>query len=201
MSEDFDFDAAMAGASGPVGMRPGDERATWIIVDRTPDGAYFPAIVTGGDRTWPLEDAAGYARTLLAVCEDACHDAAIVRLMTERLHQPLDYARWFVMELRQDRPDYDDAPTAPLTFRPMVASKTGLPWVDLQLDGERLGRWTPDAARQHAAYVLAAPHVADLDTAIVRQLRTGFEMSLDAAASLVDDLSNFREDHHDGERR
>lgn len=199
---DFDeaaFEDALAGASAPVGMRPGDERSTWLILDRDPvDGHYFPAVVVGGDRTWPLTDPAGYARTLLAACEDACHDAAVVRVLREQLDQPVEYAAWFVGELRKDRPGYDDTPTEPLTFRPQVASRTGLPWVELRLDGDYIGRWTPDAARMHAAYALAMPHVAGLDAAVVRACVSGFGMSREGAARFVDDLSGFRQDHHDG---
>lgn len=194
------FEEALEDSRGPVGTRPGDDRSTWVVVDRDPlDGHYFPAIVAQG-RTWALADAARYATALLDVVEDACHDAAIVRLMMERLQQPQHYAVWFIEELRKDRAPYDDEATAPLRFRPFIGYKSLLPWVTLELDGENLGRWTPDDARGHAAHALAAPRAAELDAAIVRQLRAGFELTEKGAAAMVNDLMEHRDDHHRGER-
>lgn len=172
--------------------------AIWVTCECSPDGVYFPAVVCG-DRVHPLdrESATGYALALLAVVEHAVHDAAVANLLVS-LDLPAKPVAMAVADIRSERPEVDQEACGPFRFEGIVSASTGLPFVHVLLDGEKIAQWVPQAARGHAAHVAAAPFAADADEALRRTLVGMMSVPDDTARSVIGGLGEFRRDDHDG---
>jgi hypothetical protein len=59
----------------------------WVTSDLTPDGQYVLTVSYNGDTTVCLDRAGAgrYAATVIAACQRACYDAAVIAQMTRRL--------------------------------------------------------------------------------------------------------------------
>lgn len=98
------------------------DEGLWVRSDRTPGGTYVLSLSLDSDHAWTLtpDQAEQYARACLAATEWAAFDAAVVRLLIERLQLDADTAAAVIVrDLRPDRPTLPVGP-GPLTFAPGV---------------------------------------------------------------------------------
>jgi hypothetical protein len=133
------------------------------------DGLWVKTVPTGngGSRI-----GIAYGMTALARGAEAEHDAAVLRLLTDKGLDPAIVVQVLARDLRRDRV-VDNSGTFPLEFRPGISQDAYRPFLHMYLDGEFIGQIDPDALRDHALQVLEAHKVADLDAAVERYLAGG----------------------------
>lgn len=184
---------------------PDFSEGLWIRSEVTADGSYGVALKAGPGCSLTLgrEQAIAYAVECIARATEAEHDAAVLRLLAERLELPVEVAAEVVVcELRPDRPDGRES-TAPLHFASSVV-KPGdagpgdplfVPVVKVALNGEELGKLSPDAVRRHAGGVLDLIAAADLDNRLFRYLTERVGLRERKARAVVYALSEFMPDN------
>lgn len=166
----------------------------WVQSDVMPDGTYAVTVSADADHVWVLDRPAAfeYARTGVEAAQRAEYDAALFRLLTEKMSlAKADAAAVIGNDLRPDRPPLNDAATAPLTYLP-GATGEGKPFIHIHLNGEPWGQVSPRQLREHAMTVLEAPAAADLDAGLMRFLKT-INIDQNRAEQLIGDLANWRE--------
>lgn len=171
-------------------LPPEDPGTIWVQSDLLPDGTYVTAIHYDSDQSRVLDHETGlhYAATIHAAATRAQHDAAVIRQLTS-MGLALDVAAREIARLRADRPPLDDAATAPLRLVPGVSGRTGRAFLSIKVNGQQVGQWDPDDARDHAANVLTVLAAADLDAAYRRYLIGTIGIDAARAANVVGDLA------------
>lgn len=166
---------------------PTDDRAVWIRTEPSPDGAtYLLVLELDADTAVTLtpDAAVTYAAAVTRLGMTAAHDAAVYLSLFDRVH---DQAAAFqvVRDLRNDRPAVDTG--TPLHLTPGLNLK-GEPFLALEVNDQAAGQWEVAATLQHAAGVLQALAVADLDAAYYRTLRGMVGLDEPVARAAVADL-------------
>jgi hypothetical protein len=168
----------------------------WIKTEPTLDGSGYMVTLEASDDvavTLTPDQAFRHAQGILAAAHRAAHDAAVLRQMTRGWEFPLQHAGHLIQSMRDDRPPLDPADTAPLFLEPGVAPADLRPFLIVHINGEPVGQWDVEQAKQHAMAVLSMAGVADLDSGYYRLLSTqGIEEH--QARGAVDDLANYREE-------
>lgn len=169
-----------------------DDSCVWIRTEPDLDGTYRPVLEIDDDTSYPLtaDSAAIYANEILRAAAIAEYEAAVVAQMTKVSGGDATTAAQVVGDLRGDRPD--TTPLTPLRLIPGVSAFTGEAFLIVEIRGQQVGQWTTAAAREHALFALEAVHVADLDSAYLRWLRSGPAVDEPRARAVVEDLANFR---------
>ncbi|GAB3988822.1 hypothetical protein [Nocardioides marmoraquaticus] len=177
-----------------------DRDTVWVRTDVDHDtGGYVVTVSAGEDRARAFKppQAMRYAAAVTAVAAQAEHDAAVGRqtqaLAAEQGEQAaLEHAAGVVNLLRGDRASVAPNVTYPIRLTPGVNPKLE-PFITVAVDGDqRLGQWTPAAARAHAMHVLESVAVADLDAAYYRALRGQVGLDEATARAAVSQLQNHR---------
>jgi len=164
----------------------------WIHTEPTPDGTgYMVTLIVDEDRSISLERpvAMEYAYTVLKVVSYAEYDAAVLKQITQRVDR--ESAMQIVVDLRKDRPEPDFAVMTPLSLEPGVNTR-GEAFVVVKKDGEQVGTWSVEQAREHALTILEAISVAELDEAYLRCLKGVIGVEGHIAQAMVGDLQEFR---------
>lgn len=171
-------------------LPPENPDAIWVKSDLLPDGTYVTAIHYSGDRSRILDRKTGlaYVSAIFAAAVQAEHDAAIIRQHIAS-GLSLKVAARTIADLRADRPPIDDAATAPLRLTPGVAARTKDAFLAIHVDGQQVGQWDPDDARNHATNVLQVLAAADLDAAYRRYLIGSIGLDVARAENIVTDLA------------
>lgn len=171
-----------------------DETSVWIRTAPDIDGTYRPVLEIDDDTSYPLtaKSAVVYANEILHAAAIADYEAAVLAQMTKVSNVEATIAAQVIGELRADRPD--TKPLTPLRLIPGVSAFTGEAFLTVEIKGRVVGQWTPAAAREHARFALEAVHVANLDSAYLRWLRSGPNIEEHRARVIVEDLANFRGD-------
>jgi len=171
-----------------------DEAIMWVASDRTYGNFYVATIHIGPDTSIPLETELGrrYALHIVRVASYALYDAALLCQFRAAGLEDEATAAW-ICNMREARPEPDNAATAPLLFTPMISMK-GRAVVRVDLGDQSLGVYPAEVAMTHAMQVLEAVAVAELDCAYYTALTTG-ETPLEegAAVATVSGLSAFRD--------
>jgi hypothetical protein len=167
--------------------------AIYALSDVTADGSYVPTLQITDDRAVTFDDhrqAVEYAMFVMTAAELADYDAAVFRQATSMgMDRPV--AAHMVAELRNRRPPIPDEATAPLRFVSIVTLK-GKPAVQIFLDGEPFGQWSPGSARRHAQQVLRAVLAAELDGVFYRYAVDVLGVDEPSSRALVTDLARHR---------
>jgi hypothetical protein len=144
------------------------------------------------DRSIPLtpDSAPRYAMTILQAVARAEYDAAVYRQLHDLINNEAAVVG-LIRDLRQDRPEIDHAATAPLTVEPGVNRK-GQPMLTVSVDGQALGQWTMEGAREHVLTALEVTAVADLDAGYYRALTGSVGIDEGRARAVIADLNNHR---------
>ncbi|WP_042400069.1 hypothetical protein [Streptacidiphilus carbonis] len=156
-----------------------------IVSDLAPDGrTYVATIHLDGDtaRTLNRDQGIAWASTVLTAAAQAEHDALVIRQLAGKVGMALDLA--CVGDLRADRPPLDDAATAPLRLEPGVNAKME-PFLALYINGEQMGQWTCQDAREHATGILEVMAAVDLDAAYYRFLTGSVKVDPPEARGIV----------------
>lgn len=157
----------------------------WVESDALPDGTYGVSVSVNGDRTWPLDRSAAmdYAAAVVKATTTAEHDAAVINLARNRLRLNLEAAAALLVPMRQRRPARIEA-LPRLWLTPCVGERAG-PFVQIHVGDEnsleQAGECTPTDLRDHAAGVLAALAVVELDE-VTRDILIA-EFGLDAGGA------------------
>lgn len=169
--------------------------AVWVKTEPAVDGSTYVVTVEATNDvavTLDPERATRYAWGVLDAAHRAAYDAAVLKQMTRKLKLDLSAAGQLVTDLRNDRPDLDHGATAPLILEPGV-TKTLKPFLKVSLsNGNVLGQWSFEDARQHALHVLESVKVADLDGAYHRALVGQVGIDSERARNVVDDVGSYR---------
>lgn len=168
----------------------------WVNGAITEAGCYALAVFVDEDRAVTLDtrDAVyAYASTIIAACERAEFDAAIVAQMTRKLQMPVEMATSMVADLRSERPPLNEAAIAPFRLLPGVSATSGKPFLGLFVGGRQVGQWDPDDGRQHAMHIMTGAEVVELDTAYYRYMVEKVGTEPGRARSVISDLANFRD--------
>lgn len=175
-----------------------DANACWVASDLAPDGeTYVLTIGVGRDRIFTPADPTAYALTVIRACAYAAYDAAVITQAVDGMGMPARLAAHLVSGLHAARPPLDDAPTAPLRFDPIVATRTRAPGVTAHLDGNpgTQWHWSTAEATGHAVHVLQAAAAVDLDAAYRKVLIEKVDIPPDMARATITDLGRHRHDH------
>jgi len=170
------------------------ESAVWIKTEPSVDGStYMVTVEIDNDRAIALtpDSAPRYAMTILEAIARAEYDAAVYQQLHTLVPDQLAVAQ-IIRDLRKDRPDIDTSATKPLEIEPGVNSK-GKPFLDVLIDGKKVGHWTMQAAREHVLAALEVTAVADLDAGYYRALIGLVGLDEARARNVVDDLQHHRE--------
>lgn len=182
-----------------------DRDTVWVRTDVDHDtGGYVVTVTAGADRARALKppQAMRYAAAITAIAAQAEHDAAVGRqtqaLAADQGEQgALEHAAGIVNLLRSDRAPVAPNVTYPIRLTPGVNPQLQ-PFITVAVDGDqRLGQWTPAAARAHAMHVLESVAVADLDAAYYRALRGQVGLDDATARAAVSQLQTHRIDMGD----
>lgn len=168
------------------------ENCVWIRTDPDPEGTYRPTLEIDDDTALILtaETATIYASEILRAVAIGEHEAAIYAQLMKASGGDQEHVAMAIADLRNDRPMLDT--DTPLRLIPGISALTSQAFFAVEVRGSRVGQWTAADARQHALTVLEAVHVAELDSAYWRFLRTHVDTSDDVARALVGDLANHR---------
>jgi hypothetical protein len=184
--------------TGRTMSRPDAIRDVWIRSEPDEKGYYHVHVEVGKDRTYPMDGPTAYAwaREVLSAVAAAEYDAAVLKQMLD-LGTDDEGAALMVTELRVDRAAEVPLSMIPgLAMRPGVSQRTRQGFLTLVLDGEPVGQWEMNDARQHALALLMAIEVAVLDGAYLRALeKTGLERKL--ALHAISELGKHREADND----
>lgn len=167
--------------------------AIWVISDVAPDGTYVATVQAGDDVavTLPPDRAIAYALAALGAACRAEYDASVFAQLTT-LGVTEVHAAGMILDLRKDRPPLDDDATKPLRFEPLVTSAAKEPAVYVELNGERIARWTTEDTRGHAMHVLEVLLGVDLDAAYRKQLVGVIGLDDETARAAVGGLAQHR---------
>jgi hypothetical protein len=138
---------------------------------RLPGGKGYGASVQMEEVSFglPPDRALRYAETLVRRSIEAEHDAAVMRLLTDRMRMDVETAAKFIAyDLRPDRA-VEDGATEPLVFEAGINLQL-VPFVKVLLAGDQVAQFTPKQARAHGLSVLDVIAAADLDSALERAL-------------------------------
>lgn len=172
-----------------------DEQKVWIKTEPTTDGsAYVVTLEASNDVAVTLnpDRALHYAWGVLDAAHRAAYDAAVFKQMLS-LVEDENAAGELIARLRDDRPPLESEKTHPMGFEPGVSLFTKDPFLVVLINGERVGEWTVDAAREHAMFVLESLAVADLDGGYYRALIGAVGLDENRARQVVEDVGNFRD--------
>jgi hypothetical protein len=163
----------------------------WIRTASDITGTYRVVLEIDDDTSHGLtrEGAQAYATAVLAAVARAEYDAAVIRQITTIAD--LGTAGMLVTAIRADRPPIT-WPT-PLTLIPGVSAATRAAFLHIAIRTKVIGQWTIPDAREHAAAVLEAVEVADLDGGYLMALRSS-PLSIDeiVARAMINDLAKYR---------
>ncbi len=174
-----------------------DDDSVWVRTEPTIDGRSYVVLVEfGQDEVMTLKphEALTYARDLLTVIARAEHDAAVFRQVTD-LTKDKSMAGSLVVQLRKDRGGPLTG-TDPAQFEAGVALRDDggfHPFITVSFGGKPFGQWEPESARSHAAAVIEASAVRDLDEAYLNRLISDVGIDRRTALKVVHDLQNWRE--------
>jgi hypothetical protein len=164
-----------------------------VWIRTTPDtfGTYRCVVELDDDTSHPItrDTAPAYARAILQAVSAAEYDAAVIRQMTQGSGLGRESAVCLVRALRGERPPI--AWPSPLRLEPGVSAAAGEPFLAVWIHGVAVGQWTVGQAREHAAGVMEAVEVADLDGGYLRALRA-VDVDMANARAVVGDLGNHR---------
>lgn len=183
---------------GDLVTTPSDEpRTVWVISDLMPDRVTYMPVVHYGDTILglPGDAAIAYAIAVTRAAEAAAYEEAICAQLNGPLKGKMELIAVVIQDLRKDRPSIDAAATAPLGFEPFVTASSHEGAIYLSVNGQRVGQWTVDDARQHAAHVLQVYCGVDLDAAYRRHLVGVLNLPSQTALGMVDNLRNHRGGH------
>lgn len=168
------------------------DTCVWIRTDPDPDGTYRPTLEIDDDTALILtrETAATYASEILRAVAIGEHEAAIYAQLIKVSDGDQAHVGMVIADLREDRPALDT--DTPLRLIPGISAINGRAFYGVEIRGQLVGQWTAEDARKHALTVLEAVHVAELDSAYWRFLRTHVATSDETARTIVGDLANWR---------
>lgn len=173
-------------------MTDGVDGAIWVRTEPTIDGkAFMVTLEVSDDHSIALNRSRSikHALAVLTAVEYACMDGAIMKQMKDMVG--VDDAAALIHDLRQERPEIDFSISKPFSLQPLCTVE-GKPFLYVLMDGEIVGQWEVDAAREHALACLGAFAVADLDGAYLRHLRGVVGLPEETARAAVADLVRFR---------
>lgn len=171
-----------------------EDRTVWVESGRTEQGTYFIGFRCG-HASWAMGrmDAQLYALGVLALVQRAEHDSAVMRLFVNKLDMDLDTAGMFLArDVRKNRKPVTVHDACRLGFVGGVSHRGLKPFLTVLLDGEAVGQWNLDAAREHAMFVIETCEAVDLDTELRRVLTEDIELDPNRAEAVIHDLQNFR---------
>lgn len=169
--------------------QPAPDEGVWVKTEHDPiAGHYVVTVELDADHAIGIthNTATAYASAIYAALARAEHDALVYAQLRARVTDA--HAGSFIRDMRADRPDLDQAALSPLSITPGV-NHEGTPFLALAIDGQPVGQWTTDDAREHAGNVLEAIQVADLDTSYYRALLNFAQVEHRTALSVVADLA------------
>ena len=173
-----------------------EEESIWIRTESTIDGqSYAVTVEFGSDLAIGLapDEALAYAQAITEAANRAEYDTLVIRQMLNITKEDPGKIVSLVADLRKRRPDIGG--TGPLCLTPSVAMDpdgTYRPFIRLEAQGEPIGQWDCDTARQHATAMMDAIAVADLDNDYADFLTEELGLERGVAQSVVRDLLNWR---------
>lgn len=176
-----------------------NEESIWVTTEpsleahRTQPGGteYVVSVQFNADSSIVLsrEEAPEYAYAILGWVAQAEYDAAVLRQMETRVSK--EVVVQLILDLRALRSPIASGVTGPLALTPGV-NQNGEAFLDVVIDGERVGQWSPQDARSHAISVLESQVVAGLDADYLEVLCAKVQVSEITGRSCVQDLANYR---------
>lgn len=151
---------------------PDEERGIAILTQPSADGSHYQLVLTVGDdfsQAFDREEALAYGIAMLEAAQTAEYIGAIATQLG-KLDVGADTITVALRELlvSMDRPV--EMPVGPFLLRAGEARKTHEPMLMMKFQGEVLGTWTMEQARDHAMWTIEAATAADFDTAYHRML-------------------------------
>src|SRR5262245_52634719 len=171
-----------------------DDGGVWVTTEDGDGGAYQLTVSFGDrhSRVLDREAAYRYAAGVLAACQRAEYDAAVIKQMTTTVGVDLVAATKLIAVFREDRAPLDHAATAPIRLEPGVSHRTGKGFLQIAVDGDTVGQWDAADGRSHALFVLECIEVAELDTGYRKLLVGAVGIDDQRARNVVHDLANYR---------
>lgn len=165
----------------------------WVSSDVMPDGSYAVTVNFTEDDAMRLDrdGAIRYAMGCLAAARAAEYDALILKQM-EDIHPDSD--RDVACVIRAFREQREPVPGTGTDFslEPGISSQTREGFVIVRLGGRVLGQWDVASLRDHAAGVLEATIIVELDTAYYRVLRDVIDVPEPTARAVIGALYELR---------
>lgn len=126
-----------------------------------------------------------FATSTISAAMQAQLDQRIIAQLAGELQLPVEEAGQVVADLRRGRPAINDAATAPLTFRPIVAQRDMRAYVIVSYNGQQFAQWTVDDTLQFAQHVVQASVLAPMESDYTRYLVEKIGLDLPAASAAV----------------
>lgn len=143
--------------------KPADNEGLWVRVDVLPTGIYAPVVTYLGDHSWSLVGTAkDYAMKVAWVATCAEHDAAVARLLQERLDASLEGIAAVMVDIREGRGSAEVEVLPGMRLQPGVNS-SWKPFVTIHVNGEESYQVDTPALLEHAAEVLKVAAAAGFD--------------------------------------
>lgn len=165
----------------------------WVKTEPDLAGVYHVVLELGPDDIWTLDEDAAYRWVghCLAAAAQAEYDAAVLAQLTA-LGLPQDVVVATVQKLRSGRPaSVPLAEGTGLALVPGVSASTRKGFLRIERNGQPIGQWEIEDARQHGMYVVESVEVAKLDTAYLAVLREA-DLGDDVAHHAVANLGKYR---------
>lgn len=166
----------------------------WVRSGVAADGeTYIMELSVGDDQVATLDDneAMAHAFEVFRVATTADYDSAVMRQWVSHMGVPAKEAAIIVADLRKMREPVNDAATKPLQLRPMCSVATLKPFIEIRMNDEAIGQWTPADARSHATSLCSAFAAVGLDNDYFGYLRTTVGSDATRAGGAVSDLANY----------
>jgi hypothetical protein len=170
-------------------------RSIWIRSEPDAEGIYHLLLEVGPDDVVPLDVPLAYrwAGDVMRAVVAAEYDAAVFRQLCDMGIPRVESGR-LVFDLRAERsPSVRMSSLPQMTLMAGVSDRTGEPFLLLAWEGETIGQWTVDLAREHALAVIEAAEVAALDGAYARLLIGQCGFPRDDALMMITGLGSYRQ--------
>ena len=136
-----------------------------IASEILPDGRYGIVLAYGKTVRWlDKEQVYLHCHAVVQATVRAEHDAAVFRQLHHSVGLPMDVAGEMVDRLRKARNPLDAQALQPLGLVPGV-TVAGKPFLELLVNGHKVGQWGPEEARQHAMGCMELAAAVDCDNA------------------------------------
>lgn len=153
-----------------------------------PDGRYGIVLSHGKTiRLMDVNDVTAHCREVIAAAVRAQHDAAVLKQLHHRVGIPLDAVGEVLERVRARRPELNVHATHPLGLVPGV-TLAGKPFIELLVNGRKVGQWDPEDARNHALGCLELAAAVGLDNVYRDVLVEDIDLG-DRAYGMVGELS------------